>query len=400
MANILGINTGQYTKREVLDRISDFYKSKASHYLVTPNPEIILKAQEDEELFFILNKADISIADGFGLKLAAALSKQSLNRYTGADLLPALLKEASHARRRVLIINWQDGLSSDADLIGALERYGGIKYLIINEARVNSPNENNLKRIKDFAPELAICLLGSPYQEKYVYHLSRNLESLKLALGLGGAFDFLSGKAKRAPRILHFLGLEWFWRLIFQPSRLPRIWRATIVFLSKFINWAYVLPLKYRKNVAILLFRQGSEGREILILEREDEDNHWQVPQGGLDHSSIESAARRELEEETGLMDYQVLGVYKNLYKYKFQDNLNNNTKFKTNFRGYKGQKQSLAIIELLASHKGVKVNYWDHQNFAWVREEDFIKKLHPIRREAARKFIKKYNKLLGANIS
>jgi N-acetylglucosaminyldiphosphoundecaprenol N-acetyl-beta-D-mannosaminyltransferase len=80
MVNILGINLSELSRTEVLKKVKEFVNGDTQHYIVTPNPEIILASHQDEEFFYILNKADLSLADGFGLKIASFLYGASGNR--------------------------------------------------------------------------------------------------------------------------------------------------------------------------------------------------------------------------------------------------------------------------------------------------------------------------------
>jgi N-acetylglucosaminyldiphosphoundecaprenol N-acetyl-beta-D-mannosaminyltransferase len=70
--------------------------------------------------------------------------------------------------------------------------------------------------------------LGSPKQEEFIYNNLSKMPSVKLAIGVGGAFDFISGRVKRAPHILQNIGLEWLWRLMIQPKRLKRICKGVV----------------------------------------------------------------------------------------------------------------------------------------------------------------------------
>lgn len=396
MANILGIKTGEKSIEESKKLISIFYKEAKANQIVTPNPEIILQAQKDEELFYILNKANLSLADGFGLKLAALVTNQKLFRYTGADFLPILLQEAHKKNRKILIINKKKGLSTKNDIgIYLKNNYPNINYLIFDLDVSPKLEKNTIQEIKNFSPDLAICLFGSPDQEKFIHQLQAQLNQIKIGVSLGGAFDFLTKKAKRAPKTWRFLGIEWLWRLIHQPKRWKRIWRATIVFSLKFIYWAFIMPNIYRSNVAILIYRKTKNGREILIVERSGEKNHWQIPQGGTDGLSLVDAGVKEVKEELGISKLRVKAKYKNLYKYTFDKelgkykNLNNKRHL-----GYKGQKQSLLILEFLGSDDEIKINYWDHSNWQWVKEGDFIDTIHELRKEASLIYLNKLKKI------
>ena len=79
--------------------------------------------------------------------------------------------------------------------------------------------------------EIVFCNFGMGYQEKFLYSLKNAKNAkIRLVMGVGGGFDFIMGKVKRAPLILRQIGLEWLWRLIQQPQRIKRIWNAVIIF--------------------------------------------------------------------------------------------------------------------------------------------------------------------------
>jgi len=75
-----------------------------------------------------------------------------------------------------------------------------------------------------------LCNFGAPYQELLLAGLRNQPGTIRVAMGVGGSFDFLTGKVKRAPRWMRAVGLEWLWRLLLQPRRLKRIWNAVVVF--------------------------------------------------------------------------------------------------------------------------------------------------------------------------
>ena len=114
--NILGININNISKQNFLSQIKEDLKKNDFKFLTTPNPEIILRALKDEEYFYILNKANYSIPDGIGLKFAAFALGKNIKRITGADLSLDILKIALKKSKKVLIINWQKGLSSKKDI--------------------------------------------------------------------------------------------------------------------------------------------------------------------------------------------------------------------------------------------------------------------------------------------
>lgn len=394
MAIILGIKTGSLNETETEEKISNLFDSSRPVQIVTPNPEIILKSQKDEELFYILNHAEISLADGFGLKIIALLSKQKLYRQTGADLLPKLLNQANSKKSKVIIVNRADGLSSKEEIEKYLKtNYPDIDFLVLEVDAKETVDNKEYIVINLFGPDLLICLFGAPYQEKYINHLIRSNAKFKIGVGLGGAFDFLTGKIKRAPIIMRNLGLEWLYRLLKQPKRIGRIYQATIVFIMKSLNWLYVLPQLYRQNVAVLVYRQTPIGKEILIVEREDEADHWQLIQGGLEGLSPKKAGLKELFEELNIKDCEVKGVYRNLHKYCFDNNSKEIKKAGKHY-GFKGQKQNLLIVEYFGNGEEIEIKYWDHRDWKFIKEKDFLSSLHKYRQVAGKVYLEKLNQL------
>jgi N-acetylglucosaminyldiphosphoundecaprenol N-acetyl-beta-D-mannosaminyltransferase len=205
---ILGIKIDNITFNHVLSSIENYLNSSKTRYIVTPNPEIILQAQKDKELMDILNTADLAIPDGIGLKIASKFKIKE--RITGTDLMFEIFKKYK-SKKYKFIIN-ENGLSS--------------KKEIIEKANV---------QIDDNLPDIILVGLGCPQQEKWIKYNSIKYPSAKLILTIGGGFDFLTGKQKRAPLLLRKIGLEWLWRLYNQPKRYKRIFNATIIFIWKTI---------------------------------------------------------------------------------------------------------------------------------------------------------------------
>ncbi|MGI6374209.1 MAG: WecB/TagA/CpsF family glycosyltransferase [Patescibacteria group bacterium] len=237
MVNILGIRLDNLKPSETLSQLKAWLNETEQHYLVTPNPEIILAAQKDPELVKVINQASLSLPDGIGLILVARLAGKKLIRQTGSDLTPQVLALAMKQGSRVMILNRVDGLSSASSLKPVIQaQYPELDFKILDIERSAKLSEEIKREINDYAPAILFNTLGFPEQEKLIAYNLEFLPTVKLALAVGGSFDYLSGRIDRGPKVFRQLGLEWLWRLLnahrFENSRARRrrIYRATIIF--------------------------------------------------------------------------------------------------------------------------------------------------------------------------
>ncbi|MDO9399630.1 MAG: WecB/TagA/CpsF family glycosyltransferase [bacterium] len=398
LINILGIKINNFTKKEVLVEIEKILNSKKQHYIVTPNPEIILTATgHDEEFFYILNKASLSLPDGVGLKIAGWFMGINLSRITGADLVKDILELAEKQNKKVAIFNLKDGLSSTQDITVALiKKYPKLKFVVSEVELRGTPRSSaseTFGTIKQFQPEIIFCTFGAPYQEKFIFHNLKNLQSVKLGIGVGGAFDFLTNRIKRAPKLFRAIGIEWLWRLIKQPSRWKRIYNAIIIFPIKFFLWRFILPFLYRPNVVCLLYKKELNNKyKILIVERANEENHWQLPQGGTDGENLMKAGQRELREEINNDKFQPIAIFPKLNIYEFGKGMSKFGVLAKNVQGYKGQKQGLFIAEFLGKDEDIKINFWEHSAWRWVDSDDLANQVHIVRKPSTKIFLEKFN--------
>lgn len=243
--NILGVKIDNLTKPEVLQKISEFLQSDNQHQIVTVNPEFIMAAQHDDEFRNILNKADLSVADGVGLKFAAKRFGQALKeRITGVDLVYEIAKIAEQNNKSIYLLGAK-GKVPEKTVIKLLEKYPKLKIAGYETGYRHAwwkfSDEKLVSHIKRSQADILLVAFGHPKQEKWIYHNLPKMPLVKLAMGVGGAFDYISGHVKRAPQWMRSIGLEWLYRVIRQPWRLPRIMTAVVKF-----SWA-VLKTKKEK---------------------------------------------------------------------------------------------------------------------------------------------------------
>jgi N-acetylglucosaminyldiphosphoundecaprenol N-acetyl-beta-D-mannosaminyltransferase len=227
--SILGIRVDNVTYEEALIRMEGFISDGQPHQVVTVNPEFIMTAREDPRFANILNLAHLALPDGQGLLWAARILGTPLReRVTGVDTLIGTAALAAEKGYRVYLLGAAEGVAEAAGRELA-RRYPGLEIV---GTYAGSPTldeeEDILNMIWQARPQVLFVAYGAPQQDKWI---ARNLSRLgvPVAMGVGGAFDFISGQAKRAPRWLQRLGLEWLHRLYHQPWR----WRRMLI-LPKF----------------------------------------------------------------------------------------------------------------------------------------------------------------------
>jgi N-acetylglucosaminyldiphosphoundecaprenol N-acetyl-beta-D-mannosaminyltransferase len=271
-AFILGVPITVATPNELSKAIRRLLYRRRGH-IVTPNPEFLLLAQKHQEFFSVLENADLSIPDGIGLKFAGWLKGVNLHRYSGSNLVKYLLDIANQKRGRVAVANWRKGLSTNEEIVEAIKKiHPHLKTYVFSLDRDNFSYD--VKRLKQFQPDIVFVALGAPSQDIFIRsRLLKELPSIRLAMGVGGSFDFLTGKLKRAPSIIQLLGFEWLWRLIKQPWRIKRIFNAVVVFPLSVIEWE-IRRFRYRKNVAAFIVNKNNE---VLLLNR----THFPSPHYG-----------------------------------------------------------------------------------------------------------------------
>ena len=230
--NILGVLIDNLKKTEVLGAAEQFLSNGRQHYFVTANPEMVVAAGKDKEFLEILNKADLTVPDGFGLILAARyLGKQFFERVPGVDLMLDICRMVEQKSYSVFLVTAKEGLSKPEETAVALnKKFPGLKVggAVLAEGE---SSEKIIAKINEARPDVMfVSLRGIGRQEKFITENLNKISSVKIAMGVGGAFDFISGKIKRAPRSMRRIGLEWLWRLFMQPWRLKRILTATAKF--------------------------------------------------------------------------------------------------------------------------------------------------------------------------
>ncbi|NLI89977.1 MAG: WecB/TagA/CpsF family glycosyltransferase [Epulopiscium sp.] len=223
---IMDVPINKVTMEEATNKVVTYLSGDGKHTVFTPNPEIIMEAQEDGEFMKILQEADLVVADGIGVVLASKILKVEKlpERVGGYDLMQSVLGEIKDKDTKVYFLGSKPGVAKLAAK-NMRKKYPGINIVGARDGYFKEEDEAEIiKEIRDLQVDLLLVGLGAPRQEKWIYD---NIDELgiKVGAGVGGSLDVMAGTVKRAPKAFQKLGLEWFYRLITNPRRAKRMMR-------------------------------------------------------------------------------------------------------------------------------------------------------------------------------
>ena len=207
-------------------------KNEKKEFIITANPEIIMKSLNDEELSkMLLDHNNIIVPDGISIvKTAKRFNKNISERITGIELSSKLIKLADKYHKTIYLFG------SEENVVKKLEskikrEYANIPQVYAKNGYTKYKNKI-INDIQQKQPDIILVALGVPLQEKIIYE---NISKFKkgIFVGVGGTFDVLSGAKKRAPKIFIKLNLEWLYRIIKEPKRLKRFYENNIKFYLK-----------------------------------------------------------------------------------------------------------------------------------------------------------------------
>lgn len=228
---ILGVRFDLVGFHQAAGIVCDWLNDKEKRYIVTPNPEFIVAAQKDEKFKQILNNSDLSITDGSGIQIAARfLGMPVPQRITGTDFMQELCEKFAEEQIPIFLLGGRDGvvkkcaekLKDDFPDLRIAGTFEGMAGETGDRETINAINGTNA--------QVVFVAYGAPKQERWIARNLPKLSKIKVAMGVGGAFDYISGEISRAPILMRKMGLEWLWRLFKQSKRLGRIFRAVIIF--------------------------------------------------------------------------------------------------------------------------------------------------------------------------
>ena len=221
---ILGVPIDRVTRNEAGTITEKLIKesNKSCKMIFAPNVEFIMYAQKDKEYFKILKQSSLSTPDSIGVIIGAKLQKKSFKeRIPGQSYFRKIIELSNEKGYSIYMLGGKPGIAEIAK--ENLEKiFPNVNIVGTHHGYFNENEEKEvIKEINTLQPNVLFVALGAPKQEKWIYE-HRNELSVDVATGQGGTYDYEAGRIKRAPVFIQKIGMEWFWRLCREPSRIKR----------------------------------------------------------------------------------------------------------------------------------------------------------------------------------
>jgi len=232
--NILGVRICAVTMAQTLKIMCDWISRRQAHYVCCVPAHAIMDCVENPSLRHAFNFSGLTTPDGMSIVWLLRLAGYTVERVYGPDLLLATAALSVEKGYRHYFYGGAPGVTEK--LVTRLkQRFPGLQVVGFESPPFHtlSPEEDKavVERIRNVSPDFLWVGIGSPRQECWMSeHV--NVLGVPVLVGIGAAFDFLSGNKPQAPRWIQRMGLEWLFRLISEPKRL---WRRYVLGYPKFI---------------------------------------------------------------------------------------------------------------------------------------------------------------------
>jgi N-acetylglucosaminyldiphosphoundecaprenol N-acetyl-beta-D-mannosaminyltransferase len=235
---ILGVRVDDVTMEQASACIADFVSEPRCHQIATVNPEFIMLARRQPEFARVLVASDLNLPDGANLVRAArALGRPLRERVAGSDLVWRIAEYATEKGWKIFLLGAGEGIAAQA-AVKLRERFPCLQIAGVWAGSPRPRDEaEQVARVNQSGAEILLVAYGAPAQDLWI---ARNRQRLTphIAMGVGGALDFIAGRVPRAPLWMQRAGLEWLFRLTREPWRMRRqlaLFEFTwLVFLARY----------------------------------------------------------------------------------------------------------------------------------------------------------------------
>lgn len=257
--SVMALDLDVLDERRVIDTVFDALDQDEGGWVVTPNVDIMRQAWVDPEARRLFNGATLLVTDGAPIEWAARLARRELPpRFPGANMIWSLAREAVRRDRTLLLLG---GRPSAGELAAEQLRssFPGLQIHSYCPPMGFDRNEREMalvrRQIRGYSPDLVICGLGAPKQERLMATLLPEFPRVWF-FGLGGSIDLVAGLVPRAPEWMQATGVEWLFRLATEPRRLARRYLIDgIPFGVRLVAWALSTRIASSPRVQVAAHR-------------------------------------------------------------------------------------------------------------------------------------------------
>ncbi|CAM3348603.1 WecB/TagA/CpsF family glycosyltransferase [Paenibacillus lupini] len=220
---IYGIPFSKMSMDETVSYLTEAIEHKRQTHVITANPIMIMSAVESQDYYKMMRKAELIVPDGAGVVWAANfVGTPVTERVTGFDLLHRLMQEGEKRKWTAYLLGTsQEVIEAAAEKLQL--QYPQVRIVGYRDGYFGADQDAEvIEEIRQAAPDLLFVARGAETQEPWIAKYKKQL-GVPFIMGVGGSFDIVAGKLKRAPMLFQKLRLEWFYRLLQEPKRLPRM---------------------------------------------------------------------------------------------------------------------------------------------------------------------------------
>lgn len=244
MLKILDVRVDDLNLEEILDKVKKAVDSSNKMQIITLNTEMIMKTQSDNNFKNVINSAGLVVPESSGVVIAATYQAdnsslsivklirsgiktvfsrndpQHIERIPGIDLVTSLAGLCEEFGFHLTLLGGHIGVAEKA-AANLKSKFNKLNVNAIYGGDLGKDDVNILQEVKNTRTDILLVAFGHGKQEKWIAENLGKIDA-KVAVGVGGSFDFLAGEVKRAPEWLRKAGLEWTFRLFVQPWRIKR----------------------------------------------------------------------------------------------------------------------------------------------------------------------------------
>jgi N-acetylglucosaminyldiphosphoundecaprenol N-acetyl-beta-D-mannosaminyltransferase len=233
--DVLGIQVDNFTMEEALQYVLEAAVGSTPRQLCFVNTDCVNKSVSDQAYRALLDGSDLTLADGIGIRIAGKITRREIRQnVNGTDMLPLLCQRLQGSQLGLFF------LGARAEVVDAFaswvrNTYPSVHVKGYHDGYFDASQEGAvLTRIQDSGAEILLVAFGAPRQDIWIGKHLHELGKVRIAMGVGGLFDFYSGRIPRAPQWMRELSLEWAYRLYQEPGRMWRRYLlGNVIFLTR-----------------------------------------------------------------------------------------------------------------------------------------------------------------------